>query len=147
MSFFLKLRLGPLFQRIDPTTPPSIRNAAPFVAEESGLATNATSAATSSVLAKRCNNEPGLTVRKKSCSTSAIVAFFVFVHVGDDIIVSRPAGDRGRKLFVNHSSSKSEVPHVCVLEFVLERGTFYSPFAAATFHTKNLFSIRKTRLL
>src|SRR2546425_4407495 len=33
------------FQRIERTTPPSTRNAAPLVAEESGLATNATMAA------------------------------------------------------------------------------------------------------
>src|SRR5271169_6439094 len=56
-------------QRIERTTPPSTRNAAPFVAEESGLATNATMDATSSVVAKRCKSEPGLTVRKNSCST------------------------------------------------------------------------------
>src|SRR5205807_8065285 len=34
-------------QRIERTTPPSARKAAPFVADESGLATNATSAARS----------------------------------------------------------------------------------------------------
>ena len=53
-------------------------DAAPFVAEERGLATNATSAATSSVLSKRCNSELGLTIRKNSCSTSADVSFLVF---------------------------------------------------------------------
>src|SRR5438105_8798142 len=58
------------FQRIERTTPPSARNAAPLVAEESGLATNATMAATSSVVAKRCKSELGLTVRKQSESFS-----------------------------------------------------------------------------
>src|SRR5438128_9023434 len=48
-------RISP-FQRIERTTPPSTRNAAPLVAEESGLATNATRAATSSVVAKRCKS-------------------------------------------------------------------------------------------
>src|SRR5260370_14544190 len=65
-----------LFQRIERTTPPSTRNAAPLVTEESGLATNATMAATSSVVAKRCKSELGLTVRKNSCSTSAAVIPF-----------------------------------------------------------------------
>src|SRR5260370_42401398 len=78
ISFFLKRPQGPLPQRIDPTTPPSTRNAAPFVAEESGLATNATSAATSSLLANPRKSQPGLTVWKNPCSTSATVAFFVF---------------------------------------------------------------------
>src|SRR6266516_1942434 len=78
MSFFLKVPPGPLLQRIDPTTPPSTRNAAPLVAEDSGLATNATMAATSSVVSKRCKSELGLTVRKNSCSTSAGVTLFDF---------------------------------------------------------------------
>ena len=39
--------------KIDRTTPPSTRSAAPFVADDSGLATNTTSAATSSGVAKR----------------------------------------------------------------------------------------------
>ena len=41
------------------TTPPSARNAAPLIADERGLAMNVTKAATSSVVAKRCNSEPG----------------------------------------------------------------------------------------
>src|SRR6266536_5842792 len=69
MSFFLKLQPRALLQRIDPTTPSSTRNAAPFVAEESGLATNATSAATSSVLAKHCNSEPGFSFSSVSAMT------------------------------------------------------------------------------
>jgi len=44
---------------IDRTTPPSTRKAAPFVAEESGLHTNVTSAATSSGFAKRFNSDVG----------------------------------------------------------------------------------------
>src|SRR6266446_4789146 len=63
------------FHRIERTTPPSTRNAAPLVAEDRGLATNTTSAATSSVVAKRCNSELARTVRKNSCSTSAGVVF------------------------------------------------------------------------
>src|SRR6266404_3828919 len=66
------------FQKSELRTPPSARNAAPFVAEESGLARKATSGATSSGLAKRCKSELGLTVRKNSFSTSAAVMFFVF---------------------------------------------------------------------
>src|SRR6266700_1119707 len=46
-------------QKIERTTPPSTRNAAPLVADERGLARNATNAATSSVVAKRCNRELG----------------------------------------------------------------------------------------
>ena len=45
--------------RIERTTPPSTRKAAPFVAEESGLATKVTIAATSSVVSKRCRSELG----------------------------------------------------------------------------------------
>src|SRR5437667_6605942 len=45
-------------------------------AEAEEFDTNATSAATSSVVAKRCKSDPGLTVRKNSLSTSATVAFF-----------------------------------------------------------------------
>src|SRR5437588_365237 len=67
-----------VFQKSERRTPPSTRNAAPLVAEESGLATNATMAATSSVVAKRFKSELGLTVRKNSCSTSALVVFFDF---------------------------------------------------------------------
>jgi hypothetical protein len=51
------------------TTPPSGRNAAPFVADETGLATNATRAATSSGLANRRNNDEGRAVWKNSRST------------------------------------------------------------------------------
>src|SRR5438132_378316 len=58
-------------QRIERTTPPSTRKAAPFVAEESGLATNVTIAATSSVVAKRFNSELGRTDLKNSFSTLA----------------------------------------------------------------------------
>src|SRR5580765_5114158 len=57
-------------QRIERTTPPSARKAAPFVADESGLATNATSAATSSGAAKRLRSEVGLAVVKNSFSTA-----------------------------------------------------------------------------
>jgi hypothetical protein len=46
-------------QRIERTTPPSARTAAPLVAEDSGLARNVTSAATSSTVAKRCNSDDG----------------------------------------------------------------------------------------
>ena len=53
------------------TNPPSARNAAPLVAEESGLATKATRAPTSSGEANRRNSELGRAVRKKSFSTSA----------------------------------------------------------------------------
>src|SRR2546427_7158229 len=58
-------------QKIERTTPPSARKAAPFVADESGLATNATSAATSSGVAKRCSSELGRAVVKNSFSTAA----------------------------------------------------------------------------
>src|SRR5438105_13711090 len=58
-------------QRIERTTPPSARKAAPFVADESGLATNATSAATSSGVAKRFRSEVGRAVVKNSVSTPA----------------------------------------------------------------------------
>src|SRR5260370_2788539 len=61
-------------QRIERTTPPSARKAAPFVADERGLATNATSAATSSGVAKRLRSEVGLAVVKNSFSTAAGVA-------------------------------------------------------------------------
>src|SRR5439155_25370936 len=56
-------------QRIERTTPPSARKAAPFVADESGLATNATNAATSSGVAKRFRSEVGRAVVKNSFST------------------------------------------------------------------------------
>src|SRR6476619_8652185 len=58
-------------QRIERTTPPSARKAAPFVADESGLATNATNAATSSGVAKRFSSEVGRAVVKNSFSTAA----------------------------------------------------------------------------
>src|SRR5580698_4430162 len=61
--------------RIDRTTPPSTRRAAPYVAEDSGLHTKATSAATSSVLAKRFNSDEGRILRKNSFSTSVGVVF------------------------------------------------------------------------
>src|SRR6266550_4353231 len=64
-------------QRIERTTPPSARKAAPFVADESGLATNATSAATSSGVAKRFRSEVGRAVVKNSFSTAAGVACLV----------------------------------------------------------------------
>src|SRR2546430_7382402 len=64
-------------QRIERTTPPSARNAAPLVADESGLATNATSAATSAGVAKRCSSEPGRPVVKNSFSTAAGVTCLV----------------------------------------------------------------------
>jgi hypothetical protein len=57
------------YQMIERTTPPSTRSAAPLVAEESGLAMNVTSEATSSVEAKRLSNELGRTVAKNSFST------------------------------------------------------------------------------
>src|SRR4029077_14096165 len=60
-----------LDQRIERTTPPSARKAAPFVADESGLATNATRAATSSGVAKRFSSEVGRAVVKNSFSTAA----------------------------------------------------------------------------
>jgi hypothetical protein len=47
------------YQMIERTAPPSTRSAAPFVAEESGLAMNVTTAATSSVEAKRLSKELG----------------------------------------------------------------------------------------
>jgi hypothetical protein len=52
------------------STPPSTRNAVPLIADESGLATNVTSAATSSVVANRCKSELGRVVRKNSFSIS-----------------------------------------------------------------------------
>ena len=64
-------------QRIERTTPPSARKAAPFVADETGLATNATSAATSSGVAKRCSSEVGRAVVKNSFSTAAGGTCFV----------------------------------------------------------------------
>jgi hypothetical protein len=64
-------------QRIDRTTPPSAREAAPFVADESRLATNATSAATSSGVAKRFRSEVGRAVVKNSLSTVAGVECLV----------------------------------------------------------------------
>src|SRR5207244_6857195 len=57
-------------QMIERTTPPSTRSAVPFVAEESGLATNATNAATSSAVANRLRSEVGRTVSKNSFSTT-----------------------------------------------------------------------------
>src|SRR5580658_9800125 len=60
---------------IERTTPPSTRNAAPFVAEESGLHTKVTSAATSAGVAKRFNSDVERMVRKKSRSTAAASVF------------------------------------------------------------------------
>ena len=56
-------------------TPPSARSAAPLVADDNGLHTKATSAATSSTRAKRLSNEEGRTLRKNSCSISARLIF------------------------------------------------------------------------
>src|ERR1700686_2399152 len=53
------------------TTPPSTRNAAPFVAEARGLHTYATRLATSSVVANRLSREVGRTISKNSFSNSA----------------------------------------------------------------------------
>src|SRR4029077_13072945 len=58
-------------QRIELTMPPSARKAAPFVADESGLATKVTNAAISSGVAKRCSSEVGRAVVKNSFSTAA----------------------------------------------------------------------------
>jgi hypothetical protein len=57
---------------IDRTTPPFTRTAALFVAKESGLHTNVTSAATSSGAANRFNSDVRRMVRKNSRSTSAV---------------------------------------------------------------------------
>jgi len=54
---------------IERITPPSTRNAAPLIAEESGRAMNVTSEATSSVEAKHLSNELEGTVAKNSFST------------------------------------------------------------------------------
>src|SRR2546423_14878618 len=51
--------------RIERSRPPSARRAAPLVAAERGLATNATNAATSSTVANRCRSELGATDLKK----------------------------------------------------------------------------------
>ena len=51
--------------------PPSTRNAAPFVAAESGLATNATKSAISSGSIMRCSNELERLLRKNSASISS----------------------------------------------------------------------------
>ena len=56
-------------------TPPSARSAAPLVADDRGLQTKATSAATSSTRAKRFSSDEGRTLRKNSCSTSAALTF------------------------------------------------------------------------
>src|SRR6185437_2971408 len=56
--------------RMERTTPPSTRRAAPLVAEDSGLAMNVTSAATSSVVPNRLSSELGRTVSKNSLSTT-----------------------------------------------------------------------------
>ena len=66
----MKGRLSDVHQITERVTPPSTRSAAPFVADESGLATNATKAATSSVVANRLRSELGRTVSKNSFSTT-----------------------------------------------------------------------------
>src|SRR5579872_313327 len=53
------------------TTPPSARNAAPLVAEDSGLHTKAIRAATSAGVANRWSRDDGRVLRKKSRSTAA----------------------------------------------------------------------------
>src|ERR1700740_545389 len=53
---------------IERITPPSTRNAAPFTAEDNGLAMYFTREATSSVEAKRLSNELGRMVAKNSFS-------------------------------------------------------------------------------
>jgi len=54
------------FHAIERITPQSTPNAAPFTAEDNGLATTVTSEATSSVDAKRLSNELGRMVAKNS---------------------------------------------------------------------------------
>ena len=73
-------------QRIEVTTPPSARNAALFVAEESGLARNATNGATSSGLAKRCKSELDLLLRRQKrkapdLSQVSVKSSIGFIHV------------------------------------------------------------------
>src|SRR5258707_4246385 len=54
-------------------TPPSARTAEPLIAVAWVLATNVTTAATSSVVSKRFKSEEGRTVEKNCCSISAFV--------------------------------------------------------------------------
>src|SRR6266478_1569677 len=60
------------------TTPPSTRTAAPFVAEESSLATKVTIAATSSTVAKRFSKDEGRTCSKNSFSITCFDLFCCF---------------------------------------------------------------------
>src|SRR5947199_9889419 len=80
-------------QRIERTTPPSARKAAPFVADESGLATHATSVATSSGVATRLRGEVGRAVVKSSFSTAAGIACVVLAKVS--MIFSTPSDPVG----------------------------------------------------
>jgi len=64
------LKLSFQLQKHVRTTPPSTRSAAPFVAADNGLHTYTTRLATSSVVAKRCNNELGRTQAKNFFSNS-----------------------------------------------------------------------------
>src|SRR5690349_16585719 len=57
-------------QAMDRMTPPSARTAAPLTAEDKGLHTKATTAATSSGAANRCRIELGRAVWKKFCSAA-----------------------------------------------------------------------------
>jgi len=58
----LRLTFVAIVQKIECKMPPSNRRAAPLVADESGLATKVTSAATSSIVAKRSKSELGRAV-------------------------------------------------------------------------------------
>lgn len=58
--------------------PPSTLKAAPFVADDRGLATNATSAATSSGVANRLMSEDGRVFSKNSFSTCVGVTDWSF---------------------------------------------------------------------
>ena len=64
-------RLPARLQAIERTTPPSARSAAPLIADANGLATNATTDATSSGVAKRRRIELGRAFSKNSFSTSS----------------------------------------------------------------------------
>ena len=61
--------------KIDRTTPPSARRAAPLVAADSGLHTKATRVATSSGVVKRFSRDVGRMFWKNSLSTAAAVVF------------------------------------------------------------------------
>ena len=68
------------------TTPPSARNAAPLVADDNGLQTKATSAATSSTRAKRFSSDEGRTLRKNSFSTSSRLIFRAAAICSDECL-------------------------------------------------------------